>query len=91
MTHAIIQSSQKNKNRNIHILLLEDDPMIQMIHGQYLSDLGYTYDLAKTGEEAIALYRKNHYDLMLLDKQLPDMDSTEFSSLVRLQHSKEER
>ena len=75
---------------NSKILLLEDESVIQLIHGQYLDDLGYSYDLAKTGKEAIALYNKNKYALMLLDKQLPDMDSLEFCQLVRSEYSKEE-
>ncbi len=72
------------------ILLVEDDPIIQLVHSQYLSDLGYEYDLAKTGKEAIAFYNENEYSLMLLDKQLSDMDSTEFCRLVRIKHSMNE-
>lgn len=73
-----------------HILLLEDDPIIQLIHSQYLEDLGYSFDLAKTGKEAIELYRRNQYSLMLLDKGLPDMDSLDFCRMVRKDYSKNE-
>lgn len=73
-----------------HILLLEDDPIIRLVHKNYLEELGYCYDVAKTGKEAIALYNKHKYALMILDKWLPDMDSTEFCELVRSEYSKDE-
>ena len=72
------------------ILLLEDNPLIQFMYGCFLSDLGYTYDLAVTGKEAIRLYQKYQYKLMLLDKNLPDMDSTDFCRFVRSEYSKKE-
>ena len=72
------------------ILLLEDNPLIRFMYSCFLSDLGYTYDLAVTGKEAIRLYRKHQYSLMLLDKNLPDMDSVDFCRFVRTEYSQKE-
>ncbi len=81
--------NQSNKDRR-RILLLEDDPIIQLIHSEYLKDLDCSFDLAKTGKEAYELYQKNKYAVMLLDKNLPDMDSLDFCQMVRKRYSKNE-
>lgn len=54
------------------ILYVEDD--LSLIDGlQYtLEASGYTVDNAKTIKEALTLFRKNDYDLLLLDVTLPD-------------------
>jgi len=69
--------------RNPKILLVEDMPVVQMVHGDYLQRLGYRFDLAKNGKQAISFYDKNHYDAVLLDKGLPDMDGTEICKVMR--------
>lgn len=54
------------------ILYVEDD--LSLIDGlQYtLESSGYAVDNAKTVKEALSLFRKNRYDLLLLDVTLPD-------------------
>ncbi len=54
------------------ILYIEDD--LSLIDGlQYtLETSGYAVDNAKTIKEALILFRKNSYDLLLLDVTLPD-------------------
>ena len=54
------------------ILYVEDD--LSLIDGlQYTLEVsGYTVDNAKTKKEALILFKKNTYDLLLLDVTLPD-------------------
>ncbi|MBS0630812.1 MAG: PAS domain-containing protein [Verrucomicrobia bacterium] len=54
------------------ILLMDDDPKISALTGAMLQSLDYKYDLAKNGEEAIALYKRylnigRPYDVVILD------------------------
>jgi PAS domain S-box-containing protein len=57
------------------ILIVDDQESNVNLLDQLLSDAGYT-NVASTmkPQEVCALYRKNHYDLILLDLQMPDMD-----------------
>ena len=66
-----------------NILLLEDD--LSLIDGlQYtLEASGYMVDNAKTVKEALALFRKNTYDLLLLDVTLPDGTGFDVCKAVR--------
>ena len=54
------------------ILLMDDDPKISMLTARMLQTLGYTYDLAPNGEQAIELYRHaialtKPYDAVIMD------------------------
>jgi signal transduction histidine kinase len=54
------------------VLFMDDDPKISEITGNMLKNLDYAYDLAKNGEEALALYRKylnvnRPYDVVIMD------------------------
>ena len=57
------------------ILIVDDQESNVNLLDQLLSDAGYT-NVASTmkPQEVCALHRKNNYDLILLDLQMPDMD-----------------
>ena len=69
------------------ILYVEDD--LSLIDGlQYtLEASGYMVDNAKTVKEALALFRKNTYDLLLLDVTLPDGTGFDVCKAVRIRKS----
>lgn len=69
--------------KNAKILYVEDD--LSLIDGlQYtLEASGYMVDNAKTVKEALALFRKNTYDLLLLDVTLPDGTGFDVCKAVR--------
>jgi len=54
------------------VLFMDDDPAISALSASMLTSLDYTYDLARNGEEALALYRRylnvgRPYDAVILD------------------------
>jgi CheY-like chemotaxis protein len=57
-----------------HILIAEDNVANQELIKILLDKYGLTYDLATNGLEAVNLYKKNNYDLILMDEQMPVMD-----------------
>jgi len=61
----------------LRILLAEDNPVNQKVGLMTLSHMGYQADLAKDGFEVLDLIGKNHYDLILMDVQMPEMDGLE--------------
>ena len=64
------------------ILVTDDDENITRVVAAILKDNGYIVDVAGTGTEAIKKTEKNHYDLMLIDIRLPDMEGTELLTKV---------
>lgn len=65
-----------NKFRG-HILIAEDNEANEELVKIILTKYGLTYDVARNGVEALNLYKKNKYDLILMDEQMPIMDGIE--------------
>ncbi len=68
---------------DLNILLVEDIELNVMVAKALLEKLGQTVDVAMTGQEAIDKARSNHYDLILLDIQLPDMTGFDVANTLR--------
>jgi len=66
-----------------HILLVDDDPINQQVSMTILEHLGYSADLATNGVEALELYQKRAYDLILMDTQMPVMDGCQATRHIR--------
>jgi CheY-like chemotaxis protein len=61
----------------LKILLVEDNPVNQMLARRMLEKLGYTPDLAADGRMAVEATRAGHYDLVFMDVLMPEMDGLE--------------
>jgi len=65
------------------VLLVEDHPVNQEYAVQALSGLGVDVDLAGNGVEALSRLQEQHYDLILMDCQMPEMDGYRATELIR--------
>lgn len=57
-----------------HILVAEDNHINQMFVRELLKHIGCTCDIANNGDEALTSVHEKHYDLVLMDCQMPEMD-----------------
>ena len=65
------------------MLLVEDNPVVQLATKQQLEEFGCKIEVANTGEDAIMLMKKNHYNLVFMDVGLPDKNGTEVTLEIR--------
>ncbi|HZX30316.1 MAG TPA: response regulator [Rhodocyclaceae bacterium] len=73
----------KTRHAGARILLAEDEPINQEVSRGLLEDVGLSVDLAENGEEALVLARCNHYDLILMDVQMPRMSGIDATRGIR--------
>lgn len=66
-----------------HILLVESDANLSMVVADYLRSKSYTVDTAKDGQEAWELIPKRHYDIVLSNITMPNMNGYELLKLIR--------
>ena len=53
------------------ILIIDDEPAIQMLYNEEFVDAGYTVASAYNGEEGLAAFTDNPPDLVILDINMP--------------------
>jgi DNA-binding response OmpR family regulator len=66
-----------------HILIVEDELMVQGLLALHLKNEGYAVCVASTGKEMLVLLEKEVIDLILLDLNLPDEDGLILAHRIR--------
>lgn len=68
----------------IHVLVVEDNKMNQMVMRKLLSSFSdMSFSVVENGKEAIDTLKKEVYDLILMDLQMPVMDGYEATQIIR--------
>ena len=69
--------------KRLHILVVEDNHINQLVVKNLLSEAGFTWEIANNGVEACEAYQKGEYDCILMDCQMPEMDGFSATALIR--------
>ncbi len=67
----------------LRVLLAEDNLINQKVAMNILERLGYRADVAANGIEVLDALRRQPYDLVLMDIQMPEMDGEEAAKIIR--------
>lgn len=67
----------------LRVLVAEDDPTNQRVVSLFLQKLGCEVDWANNGREAVARFRAQTYDVVLMDCYMPEMDGFEATAEIR--------
>jgi two-component system CheB/CheR fusion protein len=78
---ALIEFDTKIKN--IKVLVVEDIALNQLLMKTLLDDFGFYHEVAENGKIAIEKLQNNHYDIILMDLQMPEMNGFEATDYIR--------
>ena len=75
--------SLRENRTQVRILLVEDNALNQLVVLRILEKQGHAVTIAADGQKALAALRKDSYDLVLMDIQMPGMNGWEATRAIR--------
>lgn len=69
--------------RNITVLIAEDNKINQLVIMNFMKKLGYNADLVENGEQAVRACREKSYEIILMDQMMPLMDGIAATEEIR--------
>lgn len=70
-------------NKTLSVLVIEDNLINQKLASTLFKRIGHAVDVALNGKIGVELFQKKHYDLVLMDIQMPVMTGIEAASYIR--------
>jgi signal transduction histidine kinase/CheY-like chemotaxis protein len=71
------------ENKALRVLVVEDNPINRLLAIKVLQNQGFETDIAENGKIALEKYKKQDYDIILMDLQMPEMDGYETTINIR--------
>jgi signal transduction histidine kinase/CheY-like chemotaxis protein len=75
----------------LHILLAEDNPVNQKLAIRLIQKRGHSVVAVGNGREAIERVEREHFDLVLMDISMPEMDGLETTAVLRARYQGPQR
>jgi signal transduction histidine kinase/DNA-binding response OmpR family regulator len=79
----VTRSDLKRARSTLHILIAEDNLVNQMLAQALLEQMGHTSELADDGAAALLAVENQHFDLVLMDMHMPEMNGVEATRILR--------
>lgn len=75
--------SPLEQNKNLQILVGEDNETNQLVIQKMLEKSGYQVDIASSGKEVLAKVQQKPYDLIFMDVQMPEVNGLEATQAIK--------
>ncbi|WP_214228538.1 ATP-binding protein [Pedobacter sp. B4-66] len=82
-----IHDTSEESGKGIKVLIVEDNPINQLLVIKVLQKRGYETVISQNGKIAIEKYKNEDFDIILMDLQMPEMDGYEATKFIRRMNS----
>ena len=87
----LIEQAQQHNPSAKRILLVEDNKVNQKVASLHIKRMGFEFEIANNGEEAVTMYATKSYDLILMDCMMPVMNGFTATREIRQYESKHDK
>jgi len=81
-----LQSKNFPNNEDVHILIVDDDPIVLEVMKSFIASYGYNFQTATDGLNATEVMKTNSFDIVLSDINMPNMDGMDLLKYVKIHH-----
>jgi len=83
--------AMRAREKRIRVLLAEDNLVNQKVGVKLLEKIGCTVEVAANGKEAVRAWENGHFDVILMDCQMPELDGYAATQQIRARESASHR
>jgi signal transduction histidine kinase len=76
-------AAQAKPTSSLRVLIVDDEPGILEVVAAYLRCDGHTVATASSGREALEKFQRNHFDLVVLDRVMPEMSGDQTARFIK--------
>jgi CheY-like chemotaxis protein len=87
VARAVPLKNAAPKTAKLRVLLAEDQPVNQKLMRAVMEQLGHDLTIANNGVEAVEAVRKDTFDIILMDIQMPELDGVLTTKVIRASDS----
>ena len=73
----------------IHILVVDDEPLVRQTVQMLLEDDGYIVEEAESGPQALAMFEPGKFDMVFTDYFMPDMKGDQLAAAIKKRSPKQ--
>lgn len=81
--HAAPAAGSSGIWTTLHVLVVDDDPLVGRVTTEYLAALGYSVETAASGREALALFSPERFGLVITDQGMPGMSGDRLAQAIK--------
>jgi len=82
-TEEVKKPKKISYKKQLKVLIVEDNILNQQLTTNILVKNGHSADVAENGKVGLGLFKRNNYDVVLMDIQMPVMDGIQATRLIR--------
>jgi CheY-like chemotaxis protein len=81
--HNLYAATHNDEAEEAHLLVAEDEPLNRKVLGLLFKRSNFHVDFAEDGQQAVEMWEKGAYDVILMDMQMPRLDGLAATGLIR--------
>jgi len=81
-SEPVTNAGTKQKS-TLDVLVVDDEPSVLEVVSSYFRYDGHDVETAATGREALEKFRQNHFDLVVLDRVMPEMSGDQTARFIK--------